>query len=54
MCSIKTPNHNYNMVLKVQDFCVMPSEQFFSYNMVRTSYTQLNDDDVHFILDQHA
>ena len=30
----------------------MPNEQFFSYVMARTSYIQLNDDDVHFVLDQ--
>jgi hypothetical protein len=27
---------------------------FFSYVMVRTSYIQRDDDDVHFVLDQHA
>ena len=29
-------------------------EQFFSYIMARTSYIQWNDDDVRFVLDQHA
>ena len=32
----------------------MSSEQFFSYIMVRISYIQWYDDDVHFALDQHA
>jgi hypothetical protein len=33
---------------------LMPNEQFFSYIMARTSYIQWNDDDVHFVLEQHA
>jgi hypothetical protein len=32
----------------------MPSEQFSSYFMVKISYIQWDDDDVHFVLDQHA
>jgi len=32
----------------------MPSEQFTSYIMVRISYIQRDDDDVHFVLDQLA
>jgi hypothetical protein len=33
----------------------MPNEQFFSYIMASISYIQGNDDDdVHFVLDQHA
>jgi hypothetical protein len=40
----------------VSDFCLTPNEQFFSYIMARTSYIQWNDDDddVQFVLDQHA
>ena len=33
----------------------MPSEQYFSHIMVRTSYILCDDDDdVYFVLDQHA
>jgi hypothetical protein len=32
----------------------MPNEQFFSHIMVRPSYIQWNDDDICFVLDQHA
>ena len=35
------------------DCCLMPNEQFFSYIMARTSYIWW-DDDVRFVLDQHA
>jgi hypothetical protein len=31
-----------------------PNEQFFNYSMLRASYIQCNDDDSHFVLDQHA
>jgi len=31
-----------------------PIQQFFSYIMARTSYYQWDDDEVRFILDQHA
>ena len=34
--------------------CLTTSEQFSSYIMARTSYIHCNDDDVHFVLDQHA
>ena len=30
------------------------NEQFFRYIVARTSYIQWDDDDVHFLLDQHA
>ena len=30
------------------------NEQFFIYVIARTSYIQWNDDDVRFVLDQHA
>ena len=36
--------------LGVSEWCVMSSEQFFSYIMV-TSYIQWNDADVHFVLE---
>jgi hypothetical protein len=38
------------------DYCLTPNEQFFGYimGMARTSYIQWNDDDVRFVLDQHA
>ena len=32
----------------------MPIEQFFFYIIIRTSYIWWNDNDVHFVLDQHA
>jgi hypothetical protein len=32
----------------------MPNMQFFSYIMVRTSYIQWDDNDIHFVLDKHA
>ena len=38
----------------VGDHCLTPNEQFFSYIMAWTSYFQWNDDDVRFVLDQHA
>jgi hypothetical protein len=38
----------------VNDCCLTLSEQFVSYVIVKTSYIQWNDDDVHFILDQQA
>jgi len=38
----------------VSDYCLMPTQQFSSYIMGRTSYIQWNDDDVCFVLDQHA
>jgi hypothetical protein len=35
-------------------FSALSNEQFFSYIMARTNYFQWNDDDVRFVLDQHA
>jgi hypothetical protein len=32
----------------------MQNEQFFYYIMVITSYIRWNDDDVRFVLDEHA
>ena len=37
-----------------RDCCLTPNEQFFSYIRPRTSYTQWNDNDSRFVLDQHA
>jgi hypothetical protein len=34
--------------------CLLPIDQFFSYIMARTNYIQLDDNDVGFVLDQHA
>jgi len=34
--------------------CLTPNEQFFIYIMVRTSCIRCDDNDVCFILDQHA
>jgi hypothetical protein len=33
--------------------CLMPTQQFFSCIMARTSYFQWDVDEVHFVLDQH-
>jgi hypothetical protein len=39
----------------ISNCCLMPNEQFFSYILASISYIQgNNDDDVHFVLDQHA
>jgi hypothetical protein len=39
----------------VSDCCLMPTQQFFSYIMTRTSYNFQRDDyEVHFVLEQHA
>jgi hypothetical protein len=38
----------------VGGFCLRPDEQFFSYIMARTSYIWWDDNDVHFMLDQHS
>jgi len=38
----------------VSDCCLTPSQQFFSYIMARTGYFQWDDDEVRFVLDQHA
>ena len=34
--------------------CLMPTQQFFSCIMARTSYFQWDADEVHFVLDQHT
>ena len=39
--------------LRVSDCCLTPIQQFFSYSMARTSF-QRDDDEVRFVLDQHA
>jgi hypothetical protein len=33
---------------------VVSDEQYFGYIIARTSYIQQDDNDVHFVLDQHA
>jgi len=38
----------------VSDCCSTPIQQFFSYIMARTGNNQWDDDDVRFVLDQHA
>ena len=38
----------------VSDCCLTPIQQFFGYIMARTSYFQWDDDEVPFVLDQHA
>jgi hypothetical protein len=37
----------------VSDCCLTPTQQFFSYIMEQVNF-QWNDDEVHFVLDQHA
>jgi hypothetical protein len=37
----------------VSDDCLIPNEQFVSYIMARTRFIRW-DDDVHFVIDQHA
>ena len=44
-------NNSYDWM---SDCCLMPTQQFFSYIMARTSSNFQWDDDVNFILDQHA
>ena len=40
---------------RVSDCCLMPIQQFFSYIMARTWVNfQWDDDEVRFVLDQHA
>jgi hypothetical protein len=34
--------------------CLAPVQQFFSYIMAKTSYFQWDDDEVRFVLNQHA
>jgi len=38
----------------VSDCCLTPTEQFFSYIIKRTSYIRSDDNDVWFLIDQHA
>ena len=38
----------------VSYFCLTQYEQFFSYIMARTSNIQWDDNDIRFVLDQHA
>jgi len=38
----------------VSDFCLTPTQQFFSYLMARTSYIRWDDNNVRFVLDQDA
>jgi hypothetical protein len=42
--------------LSESDYCLVQMQQFLSYMyiMARTSYIQWNDDDVCFVLNQHA
>jgi hypothetical protein len=42
------------LVLGVNDWCLTPNEQFFSYTIARASYIPEDNDDVRFVLDQHA
>jgi hypothetical protein len=39
---------------RVSDCRLTPNEQCFSYIMARESYIQWNNNDAHFVLDQHA
>jgi hypothetical protein len=39
---------------RVSDCCLTPTQQFCSYIMARTCYFQRDDDEFHFVLDQHA
>ena len=36
------------------DYYLTPNEQYFSYTMTRTSYIRWGDNDIRFVLDQHA
>jgi hypothetical protein len=36
------------------DCCLMLNEQYFNYIIVRTSHIWQDDNDVHFMLDQHT
>ena len=38
----------------MSDCCLTPNEQFFSDIMAKTNYIRLDDNNVHFELDQHA
>jgi hypothetical protein len=41
------------LVLRVSDYGLTPSQQFFRYIMARTSYIQWEDVDAHFVLNKH-
>ena len=43
----------FSMII-VSDCCLVPTQQFFSHIMVRTSYIWWDDDDICFVLDQHV
>ena len=48
-------NQSLLLLLKwVNDCCLTPNEQFFSYIMLRTKYIRWDDDDVPFVLDQYT
>lgn len=38
----------------MSDWCLIPHEQFVTYSLARTSYSQWDDDHVPFVLDRHA
>jgi len=38
----------------VSDCCLMPTQQFFSNIMARFNYFSIDDDEIRFVLDQHA
>jgi len=38
----------------LSDCCLTPNEQLLCYIMARTSYISWHDDDMDFVLDQHA
>ena len=38
----------------MNDCCLTPNEQFFSNIMWRKGYIQWDDNDIHFVPDQHA
>jgi len=38
----------------VSDCCLMPTQQFFSNIVTRFNYFSIDDDEVRFVLDQHA
>ena len=55
---IRTPCYgtfNIGIWLWVSGCCLSPNEQIFSYIIARATYFQWNDDDeIHFVRDQHA
>ena len=44
----------YKLGVRVSNYCLMPKEQFFRDIMARTSFKPWDDNDVRFVLDQHA